>query len=151
MILDTLQQWHHYRWLGDRFERAFEYLAHFDPATPDGRHEIDGSDVYASVMRYTTRLVDQFKFEAHREYADVQFIVSGRERILWAPLASLVQVTEPYDAAKDLIFFAPPAVWTPLQLGAGQFAVFLPEDGHAPSTEWGGVCDVLKVVMKVRV
>jgi YhcH/YjgK/YiaL family protein len=103
------------------------------------------------VSAYATRPSDQFRFEAHRRYADVQFLITGRERILWAPLASLPTVTEAYDAEKDILFFAPPADHTALNMSVGQMAVFFPEDGHAPCLECGGISEVLKVVLKVRV
>lgn len=151
MILDNLSQWHRYATLGSRFEKAFRYLETITPATPVGRYELEGKDLYAMVSSYATRSTDQFRFEAHRRYADVQFIVAGRECILWAPLVSLPTVTEAYNAEKDFLFFAPPASYTPLNMGVGQFAVFFPEDGHAPGIEWGGMGEVLKVVLKVGV
>ena len=151
MILDELNNWHRYAALGPRFEKAFTFLQSFNAATPPGRIELDGINLYASVMSHPTRPVEQCRFEAHRRYADIQFIVTGRERIDWAPLSALPTVTQPYDADKDLIFFARPALWSPLHLCAGQFAVFFPEDGHAPMCEFGGIGEVRKVVMKVRI
>ena len=60
--------------------------------------------------------------------------------------------TMAYDEAKDA------ALWkcsipdfTPLQLSAGQMAVFFPQDAHAPSIDWGTSCEVVKVVVKVQV
>lgn len=137
--------------LGPRFEKAFRYLETVNAGTPVGRQELEGMDLYALVSAYATRPADQFRFEAHRRFADVQYIVTGRERILWAPLTALPTVTEPYHAEKDILFFAPPASFTPLNMVSGQFAVFFPEDGHAPGAEWGGIGEVLKVVLKVRV
>ncbi|MEI7729987.1 MAG: YhcH/YjgK/YiaL family protein [Verrucomicrobiota bacterium] len=151
MILDNLSQWHRYTALGTRFEKAFHYLETVSPDTPLGRYDLEGEELFAMVSAYPTRSADQFKFEAHRRYADVQFIVAGRERILWVPLASLPTVTEAYNAEKDILFCAPPTSHIPLNMAAGQFAVFFPEDGHAPGLEWGGIGEVLKVVLKVRV
>ena len=75
---------------------------------------------------------------------------AGRETILWSPLAALTQVTQPYAAERDIAFFANPPQWTPLNLQAGQFAIFFPEDGHAPGLECAGPSAVRKVVIKVR-
>ena len=44
---------------------------------PEGRVEIDGARVFAMVQRYETLKTDAPKFECHRTYIDVQFIVSG--------------------------------------------------------------------------
>ena len=151
MILDNFTQWRRYACLGQRFEQAFQYLAGINAATPIGRYEVAGMDVFALVQTYPTRPVEQCRFEAHRQYADIQFILTGRERIFWAPLAALTLVTEPYNAEKDIAFFANPASATPLQMGPGQFAVFFPEDGHAPGAMWDVVGEVRKVVVKIRV
>ena len=69
---------------------------------PDGRVDIDGEDVYALVQSYET-LAGEPRFEAHRRYIDIQYVVSGAEIIGWAPLAALV-VTDGYDRAKDIAF-----------------------------------------------
>jgi len=150
MILDVLNQWQRYRMLGPAFVKGFEYLCTLDSRTPPGRVELQGDDLFATVAAYPTRPQDQCRFESHRKYADIQYMIAGRERILWSPLSALTEVTQPYDSQTDLIFFSPPKVSTPLHLEAGQFAVFFPEDGHAPGIEWSGIDNVLKVVVKVR-
>ena len=116
-----------------------------------GRHDIDGSNCFALVQTYTTRSLEQAKFEAHRQYIDIQFLQAGRETLLWAPLSQLTSVTEPYNEAKDVEFFATPSQVTPLALQAGEFAIFYPADGHAPMLVCHSASEVRKVVVKVRV
>jgi len=151
MIADTLDQRHRYTGLALRFAAAFEFLEKLPASQPAGRYDIDGNNCYALVQGYTTRPLAQAMFEAHRQYSDIQFLQAGRETLLWAPLAALTQVTQPYAAEKDIAFFANPPHWTPINLYAGQFAVFFPEDGHAPGLECSGQAEVRKVVIKVRV
>jgi biofilm protein TabA len=145
MIMDQLPQWRRYAGLLTGLPQAFQFLETLTPATPDGRYEL-GSN-YCLVQRYRTKL--EGAFEAHRKYVDVQYILAGHETILWAPLASLTTVTQPYDAARDIAFFAAPVGHTPLRLGPGQFAILFPEDGHAPGLENAGATDVVKAVVKV--
>jgi YhcH/YjgK/YiaL family protein len=102
------------------------------------------------VQTFTTKPLAQGTFESHRRYIDIQFIQAGAETMLWAPLASL-QVTQPYSAEKDVAFYAMPARTTPINLHAGEFTIFFPEDGHAPGIESGNPSVVRKVVIKVRV
>ena len=130
--------------------RSFELLARANLDLGDGRYEIDGHDCYALVQSYKTRPLAQAKFEVHRQYTDIQFIVAGRETLLWAPLAMLTKVTQPYSTEKDVAFFDLPEQATPVRLIAGQFAIFFPTDGHAPCLECDGPSDVKKVVIKVR-
>jgi YhcH/YjgK/YiaL family protein len=147
MILDHLSQWRRYAALEARFERGFRYLETVTPQTPLGRYELAGSDLFVLVQTYPAKPVEQCRFEAHRQYADIQFIVAGTETILWAPLTALTTVTEAYNPEKDIAFFGRPANATALSMVAGQFAVFFPADGHAPG---GGTGTVLKAVVKVR-
>lgn len=151
MILDHLSQCQRYAAILPGFARAFEFLRQVDAFCPTGRHELDGENLFALVQRYRTKPVAQAALEAHRKYADVQFIAAGRESVFWAPLAALSDVTQPYSAEKDIAFFCVVPEVLPVHLVAGQFAVFFPEDGHAPGLEWNGASEVLKVVVKVRV
>jgi YhcH/YjgK/YiaL family protein len=148
MIMDELTEWRRYAEVLPGLTQAFEFLEKLDATRPDGRYEIDGNRIYCLVQRYRTK--SDNAFEAHRNYVDVQYIVAGRETILWSPLATLTMVTQPYAADRDVGFFATPATSTPLRLSAGQFAILFPADGHAPCLENDGACDVVKAVVKVR-
>lgn len=151
MILDTLPLWHRYAPLNPRFAAAFAFLEGVTAATADGRHDIDGDAIYALVQRYQTRPQARPQLEAHRRYIDIQFIVRGREVIHWAPLATLSEVTLPYDAAKDAGLFAATSRLVPVGLAAGQFAILFPDDAHAPCCAWDDPEEVIKVVVKVAV
>lgn len=132
--------------------KAIEFLRLRDISNlPDGTVEIDGKRVYASVQRYGTMQAAVPKFECHREYIDVQYIVSGEEVIGWAPVERMA-ITEAYDPGKDICFgTVAPGKWTPVLLQAGQLAVLYPEDGHAPKLAAGAPSPVMKIVVKVGV
>ena len=132
-------------------ERAFEYLARTDlTSLPLGRTDIEGDEVYVLLSEAETRPPEQVQFEAHRRYIDIQFVVRGQESIGVAPLAGLV-TTEPYDPARDIEFFAVPPQSRTLALGAGDFAVFTPNDAHRPSLHLDGPHVSRKAVVKVSV
>lgn len=150
MIIDSLHHTASYSGLGPRFVRGFAWLASFSPATPDGRHDVEGDDIYALVQSYQTSLATEKKFESHRRYADIQYIVAGREIIYYAPVEGLQSVTA-YDATRDYELYADPAASIPLPLGAGTFSIFFPQDAHKPCCVDGERCAVRKVVIKVRV
>ena len=81
----------------------------------------------------------------------MQFVVSGREVIGWAPLAQL-HVTEEYTVAKDACFRTVAAAdITGIRLRAGRLAMLYPEDAHAPKLAAGGPSPVHKIVVKVAV
>ena len=151
MILDNLSQSQRYTALSPRFSKAFEFLRKFDGKQEKGRHDIDGDNVFALVQTYTTRPLDKGQFEAHRKYIDVQYVHSGKETILWAPLESLKDVTMAYTDKDDAALYKLVPTATPLRLSSGQFTILFPEDGHVPCCEWDGPCEVSKVVVKVKV
>ena len=150
MIADTLDQIYRYQTLSPRFPAAFEFLKKLPADIALGRHDIDGDNCYALVQTYSTKPMAQAKFEAHRKYIDIQYLQTGRESLLWSPLSALTQVTQPYVEEKDVAFFATPPQVTPVNLRAGDFAIFFPEDGHAPGMECAGSTEVRKIVIKVR-
>lgn len=118
---------------------------------PDGRVEIDGIRVFAIVQRYETAMTDAPKFECHRTYIDIQFLVSGEEVIAWAPVEQM-NISEPYDSDKDICFGTlAGSTWTPVLLRAGQAAVLYPEDAHAPKLAVDLPSPVMKIVVKVAV
>lgn len=151
MILDTLAQWRTYHAISPRFERAFAFLHQITDQAAVGRHEIDGEDIFAFVQKHPTKPMSERVYESHRKYIDIQYVQRGREIMYWAPLPWLTNVTMPFDVEKDAALYGLIPQGVPVPVTAGQFAIFLPEDGHIPSCAWGDPAEVLKVVVKVRV
>jgi biofilm protein TabA len=159
MILDTLTNSARYETLFPNLKAGFDFLrAHANSALAAGRHEVDGDRVYAMVAKYDTRAAEDAEPEAHRKYIDIQYMISGRERILWTPLDETAAPTKDYDGDRDIIFFARNARSRPFELAAGHFCLLFPADGHQPgvnaeaapgTTE--GPQPVHKVIVKVRV
>jgi len=147
MILDVLENWRRYPWDDERFEKAFRFLESLDLSVADGKCAIEGDDVYCMVQTYETRPRDGHKFEAHRVYADIQFMMNGVESILWAPTPEL-SVVVPYEP--DIEFYALTPEPTDIVLSAGRFCVLYPQDAHAPCTIHVAKRSVRKAVIKVR-
>src|SRR5690349_3536483 len=105
MIADTLAHSGRYASLSPHFAAAFDFLRKVPASQPNGRSDIRGDDCFALVQSYKTKPLAEAKFEAHQKYIDIQFIQAGCESLLWAPLASLTETIQPYDAQRDLVFF----------------------------------------------
>jgi len=148
MIMDVLSRWNHYYWLNERFEESFRFLEMLAPGTPDGRHDIDGDNVYCMIQSYETKSREGQQFEAHRQYADIQMVLEGEESILWAPADGL-ETVRPYEP--DIAFFALTPTPAELVLTPSVFCVFFPQDAHAPCLRHGGITRVRKAVVKVRI
>jgi len=149
MILDRLDHCDVYRRLSANFAAGFDYLRSTDlTALADGRYVITGDDVFALVQSYQTKPVSQGKWEAHRTYADIQYVIAGRERMGVAPIERM-RVQTPYDAKTDLEFFTGDGQFVLVEQGS--FAIFLPQDVHMPTIAVDeNPAAVKKVVVKVR-
>jgi YhcH/YjgK/YiaL family protein len=151
MILDQLAQWRRYAAISPRFVTAFNFLEKNPASLPAGRNEIDGDDVYALLVRGPTTPLEGRELEVHRDYIDIQCVLSGREVMYWAPLSSLGKPTMSYDAKKDAALFPYIPSALPIRVSAGQFTIFFPDDGHIPSCAWDQPSEVVKAVIKVRI
>ena len=149
MILDRLENASLYSSISNNLQKGFDFLSTTDLAnlTP-GRHEIDGSNVFALVSEYDSKEHGECRLEAHRTYTDIQYIVSGREAIGYAILGNQ-EVLIPFSEEKDIAFFTGESA--PLILEAGMFAVFFPQDVHRPCMQIDGPEKVKKVVVKVKI
>lgn len=147
MIVDRLDRATENASLSARLREGLSWLRRTDlGALATGRHEIDGDRLFALVQEYTTRSPAECRWEAHRMYADIQYMVSGTERIGYAAAAG-AHTCEPYDAARDVAFFDPGEQFVVLE--TGMFAIFLPGEVHAPCGAAGRPTQARKIVVKV--
>lgn len=152
MIYDHIEQQCLYRSLHPGFALAFDYLATLSATQPTGRYELDGDRVFVLVQEYTTLPAEGRKYEAHRRYIDIQYLISGEEISYHSPLAAL-KVTDPYHEEKDFELFTgadeQPSVLTP-----GSFAIYFPHDAHKPCCDRSDrhpAVAIRKAVVKIRV
>ncbi|MBA4410289.1 MAG: YhcH/YjgK/YiaL family protein [Odoribacter sp.] len=149
MILDKLENAACYSGISENLNIGFEFLKNTDlAALKNGKHEIRGMEIFALVNEADTKEDQECQLEAHRNYADIQYIVSGREFIGYAALNDQPVLKE-YFPERDIIFFS--GETKPIYLEAGMFVVFFPQDAHRPGMQVAGPEMVKKVVVKVRI
>jgi biofilm protein TabA len=148
MILDKLARGRRYRSLHPGLARAFEFLAGTDAqALAPGRHDIDGDRLYVTVDQTTGTGHDGARLEVHRKYIDIQVTIDGTDEIGWMALGDCRNPSGPFLADKDVGFFHDrPLTW--IAVPAGQFALFFPDDAHAPLAGKG---PLKKAIVKVLV
>jgi YhcH/YjgK/YiaL family protein len=152
MILDRLEHAEQYGNFSKELAMAFDYLRRTDFSKAGvGRHEIDGDRVFAIVQRYCPKPWAEAKWEAHQQYLDVQYMVTGGERMGYAPLVDGLKVEKDYDSQKDYAMYY--ATGDLIAVREGSFAIFAPQDIHAPGLAMdaaGAANEVCKVVVKCR-
>jgi YhcH/YjgK/YiaL family protein len=150
MIYDRLENLNLYCQPGTRLYRALVYARDVAHTAADGRTDIDGDNLYASVATYDTCERDERRFEAHRKYIDVQALLEGEESID-VSLEKGLPMIEAYDEKKEVMFLKPPQHFASLEMRSGYFAVFYPHDIHRPGCRLRGKQQVRKIVLKVAV
>jgi YhcH/YjgK/YiaL family protein len=151
MIVDKIGNAGVYAGLSERLAKALEALKKEDfSKKPDGRYDIDGSNLYYLVQRYQTKPMEQCKLEAHENYIDIQFVADGEEILAYTPIDNL-ETLAPYNKEKDIIFYKTPAKITSVNLTPGMFCVLYPQDSHMPKCQLSGPSNVLKIVVKVKI
>jgi len=147
MIIDQIVHSEHYLKLSPRFAAGLEFLKNLDfDSLQTGRNELDGSALFVLKQEYTTRFRDAGKWESHRLYADIQFVVEGEELIGYAPLESMTVKTG-YQAERDCAIYEGQGDF--IRLRKGDFGIFLPQDVHMPSIAVDQPAPVRKAVVKV--
>lgn len=147
MILDKLQNASRYYCLHSRFEKAFRFLQESDLTTlPLGQIAIEGRDLFAIISEGTGIPESDAKLEVHRQYIDIQFVVSGTDHMGWKDLALCEAPDVPYNEERDAAFF-PDKTKNWFDVPAGSFTIFYPDDAHAAMiTEEA----VRKIVLKIK-
>ncbi len=149
MIKDRLENGHSYDSLHKNMRMVMEILQSLNlQELRPGHIELDGRYVYINVDEVDGRNREEAKIEAHKKYIDIQIPISGKEVMGFIPVAELKNVTMPYDEEKDVMFFGDKITeWVTVE--PGEFAIFTPEDGHAPLVECG--TGHKKLVIKISV
>jgi len=149
MIYDTLDHIQQYEGIHPGVMKGLRLLAETDFSTlAEGRHEIDGDNLFLLVQHYNTKVVNDTP-EAHKKYIDIQFNVSGEEWIGVAPLESMTEEIEARPEG-DIWFYHGPT--DNIVLSGKRFMVLFPQDAHAPCLAINGNSTPChKVVVKVKV
>ena len=149
MIVDTIKNASKYFSVHPLFARAFEYIQQTDLANAaDGKSDIaEGLKAIYSNKPGTTAEASLAKFECHNNNIDIQLCINGKETIGWKPREKCVTENGGYNPEKDVQFYSEqPDMY--FQLTNGQFAIFFPEDVHAPMIGEG---EIKKLVIKVKI
>ena len=135
----------------ERWDKAFAFLKDNDLKSLDAkRYDIDGDNLFATISDYVTKNEEDAKFEAHRIYIDIQYVITGAEQMSISPMSEKKEVLVPYDASKDIEFLTVTKT-NNYEATPDKFFIFFPSDIHRPSVKIGENQPVRKVVIKVRI
>lgn len=146
MVFDTLENSYLYNTLSPDIACALHYLRTTDFFEREPYKEKLNDNIVMTYSHYNTVTVDSRRWSAHDSVIEVQYVVSGEEKLGFAPRDTMEYQSS--AAEKDILYFAGTGNW--LQFTKGHFAVLFPDDVHIPkiSTELNP-SEVRKVVFKI--
>lgn len=147
MIVDKLENIKKYAALNPLFEQAAEFLLSHDLDSLElGKTELKGKDLLVNVTQTKPKTKEQAKLETHKDFIDIQIPVSGLEIMGYTPATELPAAI--YNAEKDITLWEEGRLADSyVNVRPGMFAIFFPQDGHAPGITPDGV---KKVIVKVK-
>lgn len=146
MVVDKIENLDNYVSLNPLFAQAIEFLKSNNLSEMEvGKTELKGADLVVNVAQTSPKTKEQAKLETHNKFIDIQIPLSGVEVMGYTAGADCKPADAAYNEEKDITFFEGLAD-SYIAVKPGMFAIFFPEDGHAPGiTETG----VKKIIVKV--
>ena len=147
MVVDTLDMLGNYVALNPLFSDVVEFLKTHDLDTmPEGKYEIKGKDLFLNITTAVSKTADTAVLETHNEMIDIQIPLSTTETYGYTPRRFLPEAE--YNAEKDITKIPEIIADDFVTCRPGMFAIFFPQDGHAPciSEEEG----IRKAIFKVK-
>ncbi len=147
MIIDTLDNFAKYTGLNPLFSDVADFLQHTDLNTLEpGKHAIKGADLFVNITTAKGRTPDEAVMETHRRMIDIQIPLDAPETYGYTPLCRLPEVA--YNDEKDITKYPDLLAESFIDCQPGMFAIFFPQDGHAPCISMAP--EIKKAIFKVK-
>ena len=152
MIIDKLENAPKYYKLGQDLEIGLKYLQATDlKSAACQKHVLDGEILWANVQDMDTKNPETTPWEIHRKYTDIQYVITGKERMDWANKEFFIGDGE-YSSESDIQFgnVSQNATEGSVIVNEGYFVIFTSNDAHKPALWVNSPEKVKKVIVKVR-
>ena len=147
MIIDTIDNLGKYVTLNPLFADVVDFLKCHDLNTMEaGKYPIKEKDLFLNLQMAKGRSQEAAVLETHVEMIDIQIPLSGDETFGYTPLSDLPSFD--YNAEKDITKYGDTKAQTYVTVKPGQFAIFFPQDGHAPCIT--NVPEIKKAIFKIK-
>ena len=131
MIIDTIENLGKYTTLNPLFAYVVEFLKNNNLQTmEEGKYPIKEKNLFMNLQVAKQRTKDTAFLETHIDMIDIQIPITCAETFGYSPLCDLPAFE--YNAEKDITKYGDTKPQTYVTVNPGQFAIFFPQDGHAP-------------------
>ncbi|MCR5158021.1 MAG: YhcH/YjgK/YiaL family protein [Prevotella sp.] len=147
MVIDTLDNFGKYVGINPLFADVEKFLHDNDLSKMEpGKYAIKGDDLFVNIQLAKGRTPDAAVLETHRRMIDIQIPLDSPETFGFTPLCRLPEAA--YDAEKDITKYGDLMAESFVGCQPGMFAVFFPQDGHAPCITMAP--EIKKAIFKVK-
>ena len=147
MIIDTLDNLAKYEPVNPLFKDVVEFIKQNNLNTMEtGKHQMKGADLFVNIQTAKGRTPDAAVIETHRRMIDIQIPLDGPETFGYTPLCRLPEAE--YNEEKDITKYGDLMAESFIDCQPGMFAIFFPQDGHAPCISMAP--EIKKAIFKVK-
>lgn len=146
MIVDHIKNFEQYGFANNDFKKVFDVLKTLDKFSPLGKRVIEEGRLWVDVSIAKER-TGMAEFEAHKDFIDIHYLLSGKEEFGFANVDGL-SVTTPYNMEKDVEFYKDNGI--SMILDQGYFCVVFPQDAHIPFKKKLGAQPLIRAVAKIK-
>lgn len=135
-------------------QEAFQFMENFRAEDyADGRYDLKEEGLFVNIMTFTTKKREEQKYEAHKKYIDVQWVLDGEEAFCLKDISDMEEkdIIMPYNEEQDIMFYSQEVEGEYHILKSGEFLVMPPECAHMPGMEVQYPSVVRKAVIKIPV
>ena len=131
MVIDTLDNLKNYESTCPLFKDVVAFLNENDlNSLPEGKTFSNGGDLFVNITTAKGKTADEAVMETHKVMIDIQIPLDVAETYGYTPLCKLPDVE--YNAEKDITKYPGVKAESYVTCTPGMFAIFYPQDGHAP-------------------
>lgn len=149
MICDDIKNLNKYESIDEDIADIIKFLDSFDKSSFTTCRVDINDNLFANIQTYETSTANERQYEVHEEYIDLQFIVSGEERIDYALNK---EYKNSYEINKDGDYFLTKDIdsYSSLTMKEDYFAIFFPGEFHKPGCSLNEDSKVSKIVFKIK-
>ncbi len=146
MIIDTLDNFGKYVALNPLFAEVEKFMQeHNLEKMENGKYPIKDKDLFVNITVAKGREPEEAVLETHINMIDIQIPLDTDETFGYTPLCDLPKAE--YNAEKDITKYEGMAQ-SFIDCKPGMFAIFFPQDGHAPCISLSP--EIKKAIFKVK-
>lgn len=146
MIIDKIENLGMYRGLNPLFDAVIRFMEDNDlQRLENGKHLIQDGRLFVNIQDAQGKTMDEAVIEYHKKMIDIQIPLNKPETYGYTPVADLPEAD--FNVEKDIAKIPGVRARSYVTANPGEFAMFFPQDGHAPCIADGSLH---KAIFKVE-